>query len=89
MEAVGWSRARLEAIQWLISEGKLRLLGPLSEKASVETDDIVVVRVDNRPPAYRSDLLKQALLELLRETAAYRAFFRRANLTALGLEGIS
>ncbi|MEM7030159.1 MAG: single-stranded-DNA-specific exonuclease RecJ [Chloroflexota bacterium] len=73
------------AIQWLISEGKLRLLAPLNEMASIDTGDILVVRPDNRPALYRSELLKQALLELLRETAAYRAFFQRANLAALGL----
>ena len=62
-------------LDWLVNRGKLRVI--------VKTEDVWVVRADNRPPRSDSSQLQTALLELLRETAAYRAFVRSARVEAL------
>ena len=62
-------------LDWLVNRGKLRVI--------VKTEEVWVVRADNRPPRSDSDELQTALLELLRETAAYRAFIRSARVEAL------
>jgi single-stranded-DNA-specific exonuclease len=62
-------------LDWLVNRGKLRVI--------VKTEEVWVVRADNRLPRSDSDELQTALLELLRETAAYRAFVRSARVEAL------
>ena len=70
---------------WLVSQGKLRVIAPLGQANAIQRVAILVVRPNDVPPTPQSDDLKRALLDLLRETAAYRDFVRRANLSALGL----
>jgi hypothetical protein len=74
-------------LAWLVSQGKLRV-DQLAERGDpLQSDAIVIVRPDNQPPESTSNDLKSSLLDLLRETAAYREFVRQANLAALGLAG--
>ncbi len=63
------------ALDWLIARGKLRTIA--------RTDDMMVVRADNSPPRGDASDLQAALRDLLAETAAYRAFFRTAQIDAL------
>lgn len=65
-------------LDWLENQGKLRLIA--------RSDETLVVRADNAPPPAGNDEMQAALLSLLQETAAYRAFVRSARLSALGLE---
>ena len=79
------------ALQWLVGQGKLRLIMPANRPGagwpdSIQREDILVVRPDDRPPTASINDLQPALLDLLRETAAYRDFVRRANLAAMGLD---
>jgi single-stranded-DNA-specific exonuclease len=73
------------ALQWLTSQGKLRLIAPANHPEAIQTQPIIVVRLADQPPHPTAESLQPTLLELLRETAAYRSFVRRANLAALGL----
>ncbi len=63
------------ALDWLVARGKLR--------AIARTDDMMVVRADNAPPRSDAADLQTALRDLLAETAAYRTFFRTAQIDAL------
>jgi hypothetical protein len=79
------------ALQWLVGQGKLRLIMPANRPGagwpdSIQREDILVVRPDDRPPTASINDLQPTLLDLLRETAAYRDFVRRANLAAMGLD---
>ncbi len=65
-------------LDWLVNRGKLRVI--------VKTEEVWVVRADNRPSRSDSNELQIALRELLRETAAYRAFVRSARIEALLLD---
>lgn len=64
-------------LDWLINQGKLKVI--------VRTPETLVVRPDDLPPIPGNDQVQAALVSLLRETAAYRAFVRTARLSALGL----
>ncbi len=63
------------AVDWLVAQGKLRII--------VRTDETLVVRADDASPVANAAMLENTLRELLAETAAYRQFFRTAQLTAL------
>lgn len=63
------------AVDWLVAQGKLRII--------VRTDETLVVRAGDAPPVANAAMLGNTLRELLAETAAYRQFFQRAQLAAL------
>lgn len=65
-------------LDWLENQGKLRV--------TALSDETLMVRAHNAPPLAGNDEVQAALLALLQETAAYRAFVRSARLSALGLE---
>jgi single-stranded-DNA-specific exonuclease len=62
-------------IDWLAAQGKLAI--------HADDDDIIVLRRDQRPPITEAPLIEEILISALAETAAYRRFFREANLASL------
>jgi single-stranded-DNA-specific exonuclease len=62
-------------IDWLVAQGKLAI--------DADDDDIVVLRRDQRRPVTDASLVEAMLISALAETAAYRRFFRQANLASL------
>ncbi|RME43711.1 MAG: hypothetical protein D6796_12775, partial [Caldilineae bacterium] len=65
-------------LAWLASRGKLEVVA--------RDEETWVVRAADAPPRPDAADLQTALQELLRETAAYRAFARSARLAALGID---
>lgn len=66
------------ALRWLISQGKLQLL--------TETEESFIVQPHQGGAITGGEVLRDILIELLRETAAYRQFVGRASLVGLGLQ---
>ncbi len=66
------------ALRWLISQGKLQLL--------TETEESFMVQPHQGQAIAGGEVLRDILVELLRETAAYRQFLARASLVGLGLQ---
>jgi single-stranded-DNA-specific exonuclease len=62
-------------LDWLVARGKLAI--------HADEDDIVVLRRDQRPPITDAPVVEEMLISALAETAAYRRFFRQANLASL------
>lgn len=63
-------------LDWLVAQGKLAI--------HADDGDIVVLRRDQRPPIADAPLVDEMLRSALAETAAYRRFFKQANLKSLG-----
>ncbi|MBN1991536.1 MAG: single-stranded-DNA-specific exonuclease RecJ [Anaerolineae bacterium] len=72
--------ARL-GLNWLAAQGKLAIM--------VEEDERLVLRAEQQPPTENTITVEQMLKATLDETAAYRHFFKKANLSALALPPIS
>ncbi len=66
--------ARL-GLDWLVAQGKLSIY--------VEEEDLVVLRPAKNPPSSQVAYLEQVLKDTIAETAAYRRFFKTAQLEAL------
>ncbi len=62
-------------LNWLVAQGKLTFYA--------EEEELVVVRPAQQPPAAEAATVETVLKSALAETAAYRQFFRQANLTSL------
>ena len=62
-------------IDWLVARGKLTLVA--------DEDEVLVVQLDQRPPAPEAATIEEILKSALAETRAYRQFFREASLVSL------